>query len=146
MRANTPEKFWSQVNKTDSCWLWTGKLNSGGYGIYMYLRITNLAHRVSYLWSHGSLIKGLQICHTCDVRKCVNPDHLFQGTRTENMQDASKKGRLKKYKRGNYCKRGHEYNDENSYLRGNTRICRQCIKFNRINRKEKKCQTNILTK
>lgn len=85
--------FWSKVTKTDTCWLWTGSLNPKGYGI---IRINNKpikTHRLSYEQSHGTIPPGLFVCHRCDVRNCVNPDHLFLGTITDNTLDMFSKGR-----------------------------------------------------
>lgn len=66
------------------CWLWTGKVNNNGYG----------PHRRAYRDTKGDP-NGLVIRHTCDVRRCMNPDHLIGGTQLENMADARAKGRLR---------------------------------------------------
>lgn len=84
--------FWNKVNKTDSCWLWTGALNEKGYGIAWDGEHTQKAHRVSWMLEHGSM-PGLCVLHKCDVPNCVNPDHLFTGTRSDNNVDMVNKGR-----------------------------------------------------
>jgi hypothetical protein len=83
------------------CWLWLGGRNSSGYGVLRnpLTRRGIQAHRAAWLKFKGEVPEGLQVLHRCDVPACVNPDHLFLGTHTENMQDMTKKGRHP-YKRG----------------------------------------------
>jgi hypothetical protein len=88
------EKFWSKVNKTDTCWLWTGAIRNHGYGLLQHPKGTmRQAHRFSWEIHYGPIPKNRQVCHKCDVRNCVRPDHLFVGTATDNMQDMARKGR-----------------------------------------------------
>lgn len=91
------KRFWNRVIKTKSCWLWDGGLDQRGYGFFAQTlgeeRQTLRAHRVSYYLKNGPIPEGMFVCHTCDVPRCVNPDHLFLGTATENNQDKIAKGR-----------------------------------------------------
>lgn len=86
------DKFWNKVNKTPTCWLWTGATIKG-YGAFG--RPTALAHRVAYEMAYGPIPTGKHIRHICDVKNCVNPEHLLLGTHTENMNDAIARKRLR---------------------------------------------------
>lgn len=75
------------------CWLWTGALMSKGYGQF-WVRGSNVrAHRLSYELHKGKIPDGLNVLHHCDVRCCVNPEHLFCGTLQDNADDMKAKGR-----------------------------------------------------
>lgn len=74
-------------NTSNGCWEWIGTLNSNGYGIIHYEKKTHLAHRVSYEKHNGPLRKGFLICHKCNNEKCVNPEHLYQGSYRDNSRD-----------------------------------------------------------
>lgn len=99
---NLLEKFWSRVNKTDTCWEWTAGLDTWGYGQFKSngLIPSKVAHRVSFYLHNGYLPeRPIQICHTCDNPRCVRPDHLFEGTPLDNMRDKAAKNRAR-YLRG----------------------------------------------
>jgi hypothetical protein len=81
------EKFMSHVRKTDSCWIWTGCRIESGYGRIKIDGRCILAHRASHEIFIGEIQNGFEVCHSCDVKFCVNPKHLFVGTRKDNMED-----------------------------------------------------------
>jgi hypothetical protein len=85
-----PDRFWAHVERTETCWLWVrGKVNRGGYGVYSH----RPAHQVAYELGVGPIPAGAFICHHCDVKLCVRPDHLYAGDALTNRHDAINRGR-----------------------------------------------------
>ena len=85
----TAERFWSKVNKTDTCWLWTDAPNGAGYGTFKVGDVSEMAHRYVMILAGYSLTAGLTIDHLCRVRLCVNPAHLEEVTYGENLRRAA---------------------------------------------------------
>jgi len=133
------ERFWERVLKTDSCWLW---LQADGTVADRYgrLRVGSrsdgtreelLMHWYSWELHNGPRTPGLQILHHCDTPPCVRPDHLYEGTVSDNTRDQVERGRHGKTKM-THCHRGHEFNQENTYWHGTSRHCRMCRKLRRL--------------
>lgn len=90
------KRFWEKVDKRsdDECWNWKGLLNTNGYPTISICNRYWLAHRMSYLIHYGKISPDLYIMHKCDNPKCVNPNHLIEGTPKQNTNDAISKHRM----------------------------------------------------
>ncbi len=95
------ERFWDKVQKSDGCWEWQGGYISTGYGCVVLtgdpsIPYRMLTHRAAWMLTYGEIPDGLWVLHKCDNRRCVRPDHLFLGTRYDNIADCKAKGRVAK--------------------------------------------------
>lgn len=123
------KNFWDRVEKTSTCWLWTGHIHTFGYGTFYISRRFNRqrAHRVSWFIAHGGFVSGLVLDHICRVRHCVNPDHLREVTDRENVLAGV--GVSATQARRTHCDKGHQFTPENTYLRkGGARKCMTCAR------------------
>ena len=118
------QRFWGKVNKTETCWLWTGAITAAGYGELKINGLPIYAHRLSYEQFRGSIPEGLQLDHLCRQRQCVKPEHLEIVTLRENVirgQGIATRANL------THCIHGHPFDLFNTYFRENgTRACRSC--------------------
>jgi hypothetical protein len=87
------KRFWAKVQKTDSCWLWTGDLRRDGYGRFCLNGKRVRAHRIAWQLERGRIATDECVLHSCDTPACVRPDHLFLGDRVINNADCVRKRR-----------------------------------------------------
>ena len=94
------KRFWDKVDFGNplSCWPWTASLNTSGYGQIRIDGKNVAAHRLVWESAFGELPAGMNVCHRCDNPPCVNPNHLFLGTQSDNMRDCATKDRANKPK------------------------------------------------
>lgn len=124
------KRFWSKVDKSGDCWLWTAGKFGAGYGAFSPTADKAVgAHVFSWeLANKRPVPRGMCVCHVCDVRACVRPDHLFLGTDKENSDDAKSKGRLRNGETPKtHCPQGHPYSGTNLRMYRGHRYCRTCV-------------------
>jgi hypothetical protein len=151
MRANTKESLSKKVRRLKSgCCNFTGAISKYGYGVVGFNGKVIGAHRAMYLATFGEFDRSLCVCHRCDNRKCINPNHLFLGTHMDNIHDMISKGR-RKYRNGQtnamaltHCYRGHEFTPETTTL--NKKGHRSCKICQSITSKERYKKTKIKRK
>ncbi len=136
----------SKINKKSGCWEWKKAKDASGYGRIFRLKKTMFAHRLSYIKYKGLIPNKMEICHTCDNKSCVNPDHLFAGTHTDNIKDIYKKGYGNKggYQLKVFCGEG---NPNSKLTRDNVKTIRERysegVKQNELAKKFKVSQCHI---
>lgn len=132
MKAPESGRFWAKVNKTETCWLWTGSRKPEGYGEFgIGGRRKTLAHRYSYELAKGPIPAGLVIDHLCRVRACVNPAHLEAVTQQTNILRGV--GPPAQHAKLTHCLRGHPLEGENLRIsKDGSRRCRTCARKHRL--------------
>lgn len=129
---NIEQRFHKKYQKCEKtgCWLWVSNFSKDGYGRLKFKGVTTLANRFSYALHNGAFKKDLLVCHSCDVPRCVNPNHLWLGTCAENHKDRDAKGRQAGMKK-THCPKGHEYAGQNLAIYidkslNKSRRCKEC--------------------
>lgn len=128
-RAPLLTRFWRRVEKTPTCWLWTGSKKHDGYGIFFTVKKQTTAHRFAYELLRGPIPNGCELDHLCRIRACVNPDHLEPVSHRENCLRGESPSAH--HARKTKCKYGHEFTPANTYRKYENgklggRRCRTC--------------------
>ncbi|WP_278255634.1 HNH endonuclease signature motif containing protein [Nocardioides convexus] len=122
--ASLLDRFTTFVSFDDSgCWLWVGKVNPNGYGAFAVNGKWRYAHRVALALLVEEVPIDLEVDHLCEVRDCVNPDHLEVVTAGTNMR---RQGRIGALADQTSCAAGHDMTPDNTYTWRGQRKCRAC--------------------
>lgn len=113
-------KFWNNINKLNTgyespspCWIWKGAKDKDGYGVTTYNSKYIHAHRLALILKSPNLDQGLKALHKCNIKPCINPDHLYWGDASQNAID-SVNANTHVRARKTHCKNGHEFNEYNT--------------------------------
>lgn len=110
-RVDPKNRFWNKVEKQgedeSSCWVWTGKKNSSGYGVLCIDKLDRRSHILSWTWENGPVPEGLELDHLCRNRACVRPSHLEAVTHKVNMERGALATKT-------HCANGHPRTPENT--------------------------------
>lgn len=122
-----PQSFFGMVDITDKCWNWLGSKYQNGYGKLGKAGI--MTHRIAYELTRGGVPSDMCLDHLCKNRLCVNPDHLEIVTLVENVMRGESQHAINARK--THCKNGHEFTNENTYVRKDrgTRSCKKCTRM-----------------
>lgn len=129
MNSTELERFFDKVQPepNSGCWLWDGATNSAGYGHFRCKGRVQSAYRVIFEHEKGPIPKDLEIDHLCNVRCCVNPDHLEVVTRLENCRRSWERGRRPGANPTSHCPKGHPYAGDNlAFNNRDQKYCLQC--------------------
>lgn len=131
MEQRILDRFWSKVDKSGDCWIWTAAKFGNGYGMFSpdYRGKSWLAHRFAYEMKVGPIPEGLTIDHLCRKHACVNPAHLEPVTKRENTLRGISPVAVNAQR--THCPHGHAYSPENTWVdKTGARHCRICMKAN----------------
>ena len=125
-------RFWSRVDTSGDCWLWTGLTPASGYGIFAIGHKRTGVHRFAYELTNGPIPEGLVLDHLCRTPRCVRPDHLDPVTQAENLRRGMSPTAIAV--RAGLCHNGHDLDDPSNVLVGvkGERNCIPCIKARRL--------------
>lgn len=131
---------WCSPEPNTGCILWIGSNFQDGYGSVTINKKSRGAHRVSWELYVGTIPINKIVCHKCDTPACVNPDHLFLGSHSDNAIDAMRKGR-RIFPQKTHCRKGHKFIASNIFMWAGRRRCKLCYTNNR--RKKTKWKGNL---
>lgn len=158
-----PERFWPKVDVmgVDECWPWKASQDGRGYGQIFHNGKLRRATQVSWELENGKPFpQGMDACHTCDNPRCVNPKHIWPGTKSQNAMDSVRKGRATAPKINpstvramgrTHCRNGHPYSVGNlSFDAEGRRRCRACKaetykRWLRLNKRKSRARVAPLT-